>query len=391
MCSVTFDWEENDAMRKVAKFEKTRGNGFFGSLLWATVEFTEVCNHRCIYCYENAGSNYGQKKEFMPREKMESLINYFSEQGIRQLTCSGGEPLMYPHITDAVRLAKDNGMVVHMITNGYFLSRQRARKLYNAGLTQVQINIDSVDPKKHDRIRGKKGSFEHAIKALNNAREAGMTCVTQTVMIKDNEDEVMDIFRLARSMDIQRCRVWDIVPSEGRAFSNMHLKPTRNYIDTLYKLAQFARNTGAMNIESGDPLFPNGVDTGMHVTGGFCPYSIGLLTNLSVNGDAYFCCTNRDKAMYNAFDAMKQQESFREIHMKALKAFMERMQLYNLPDECRLCSRFITCKGGCYMRRRFVDHGRDYWCEGGHNEIKPAEASISINPSDEKVGQTIAA
>jgi len=360
MCSVTFDWGENDAMEKVKHFEKTL-RGMYGRLLWATVEFTELCNHRCVYCYENAEPKL--KYNIMDKETALKLIDYLSRSGIRQLTCSGGEPLMYPYIKDVIKAAKDKGLVVHMITNGYFLTKELAKELFDLGLTQVQINIDSVNPKKHDTIRGKKGSFEHAVNALKNAREAGMTTVTQTVVTELNEDEIVDIFKLARSIGVNRCRVWDIVPSEGRALEHMHLKPTRNYIDILKELTEYAKKTGATNIESGDPLFPQDYDTGLSLTGGYCPYSIGLLANISVRGDSYFCCTNRENSMYNIFDVMNKNESLGKVHAERLRKTLKRLQFFNVQKECLSCNFFKKCMGGCYMRRRYVDHEKDYWCE----------------------------
>ena len=360
MCSVTFDWKKIDAMKKVEEFEKTR-KYWCGELLWATVEFTELCNHKCIYCYENAGQKTNYK--IMDKEKMERLINYFGEQKLKQLTCSGGEPLMYPHIREAVKLAKDNGMIVHMITNGYFLTKKRAKELFEVGLTQVQINIDSIDPPKHDKIRGKKGSFKRAVEALKNAKEVGMTCVTQTVLIKENENEIINIFKFARNLGVQRCRVWDIVPSQGRAIENMNLKPSNNYIEILKNIAEFAYDTGAVNIESGDPLFHSGIEKRIPVTGGYCPYSIGLLANLSVNGDSYFCCTNREPPMYNIFDVIENGENLKVVHATALAKILKEMQMYKLPKECEECTFLRTCKGGCFMRRKFVDYSKDYWCQ----------------------------
>lgn len=359
MCSITFDWEENDAMEKVKRFESKRRE-WFGELLWITAEFTELCNHKCIYCYANSGPEPNYR--IVDKKDMEEMINYLSDQGIKQLTCSGGEPLLYPFIEDAVKLAKDRGMIVHMITNGYFLTRRRTQKLYKLGLTQVQINLDSVDPKKHDMMRGKKGSFDHAVQALKNAREAGMTCTTQTVLTKLNENEVIDIFKFARRLGIQRCRVWDIVPSEGRALDNIHLKPSRNYIETIREITEFAQKTGAVNIESGDPLFHSGIEDRIPVTLGYCPYSIGIVSSLSVKGDSYFCCTYRKKPMYNIFDVMRRGENLKRIHREALEVFLKEKQMLRLPDECKKCGFIRTCKGGCHMRRGFND-GRDYWCQ----------------------------
>lgn len=366
MCSITFDWEENDAMEKVKRFESRR-KGRFGDLMWITTEFTELCNHKCIYCYESAGpTEPGKDYKIVDKGVMEEMIHYFSENGIKQLTCSGGEPLLYPFIGDAVKLAKGNGMIVHMITNGYSLTRKRAQELYKLGLTQVQINLDSVDPKKHDMMRGKKGSFDHAVQALKNAKEAGMTCVTQTVLTNLNENEVVDIFRFARRLGIQRCRVWDISPSYGRAMDNMYLKPKRNFIETVKELVGFAQETGAINIESGDPLFHSGIENRVPITIGYCPCYMGMLGSFSVEGDSYFCCTYRGKSMYNVFEVMRSGKDLNSVHREAIKAFLKEKRVFTLPDNCRGCDFIKNCKGGCYTRREFND-GKDYWCEKTHH------------------------
>jgi MoaA/NifB/PqqE/SkfB family radical SAM enzyme len=280
MCVVTFDWEKNDAIEKVKAFEKNK------LPCWAVVEVTSYCNFNCKWCFANAASNL--HPEHMSKEKAESLIEILAVNDVRQVTFSGGEPTLYPYLKDIVRKTSDYGLIVHMNTNGYLLSKELAKQLRKAGLSQVQINIDSLDPKKHDTIRGKKGSFKRAVQALKNAKEAGLTCVSQTVLTKENENEIIDIFKFARSLGIQRCRVWDMTPSEGCAKDNMDLKPT-NYLESLKELSTFAYETGAQHIESGDPLFPGDHETNIKTVGGFCVAIIGAYITISYEGDVFFC------------------------------------------------------------------------------------------------------
>jgi radical SAM protein with 4Fe4S-binding SPASM domain len=162
-------------------------------------------------------------------------------------------------------------------------------------------------------------------------------------------------------MGIQRCRVWDIVPSQGRAIDNMHLKPARNYIETIIELMEFAVSTNVVNIESGDPLFHKGVEKRIPITGGYCPYSIGLLANISVGGNSYFCCAYRENPMYNVSEVMKNGGDLGRVHRESLEIFLKKKQMSGLPDVCGNCGFIETCKGGCHMRRGFGS-GRDYWC-----------------------------
>ncbi len=349
MCMVTFSWEETDAKEKVKYFEKEK------SLAWAVVELTESCNFNCMWCYANSGNSSDPKH--MSKENLKKLIQTLANSGLKQITFSGGEPTLYPYLKKAVKLAKDNGFIVHMNTNGYLLTKKLAQELKNLGLSQVQINIDSLDSKKHDYIRGKEGSFYRAIKALKNAKEVGMTCVSQTVLTKLNETEILDIFKFARSLEIQRCRVWDMMAT-GHASEKTDLRPT-NYMETLQKLAEFSSNTGAKNIETGDPLFLVNCVTNLDVSVGFCPALKGLFTTISSLGETYLCAVYR-KSLYNVFNDLNGENALNEIHKIKLKEFI---RLNKTPSKCKACNNFKICNGGCPARRGYTTEGVDYLCQ----------------------------
>lgn len=345
MCMVTFSWEETDAIEKVKNFEKTR------SLSWALVELTNLCNFNCIWCYASSGL----KGKHMSKDNAKKLVRMLADAGIKQVTCSGGEPLMYPYIKEFIKDINDHGMIVHMNTNGYFLTKKLAKELYKLGLTQVQTNIDSLNPKIHDSIRGIKGSFIRAVKAIKNARDVGLICVSQTVLTKLNEREILNIFKFARSIGVQRCRVWDMM-IVGRTTKKIDLRPN-DYIGTLKKLTDFASKTGAKIIESGDPLFPLNYKTNMDVTGGFCAALAGVLINISYDGDVYFCVTDR-KPMFNVFNK-KDNRTLEKIYKSELKKYLHS---FEISQNCYGCNFLNKCKSGCPTRRRFDTSGEDYWC-----------------------------
>ena len=348
MCMVTFDWEDNDAKEKVKEFLKK------GLLSWAVVEVTDACNLNCIWCYASSGYGSRAKRNHMSKSGLERVVRTLAKAGVRQITYSGGEPTIYPHIRHAVRIAKESGMVVHMNTNGFVLTKRFAQELKKLGLSQIQTNIDSMSPEKHDRIRGRKGSFTAAVNALKAAREVGLTCASQTVLTKENEGEILDIFRFARSMGVQRCRLWDMMPPDQKGISD-DLMPT-DYIGTLRDLAGFAEETGAFHIESGEPLFPLDYKTSMKVSNVSCVAAMGVLINISCRGDVYFCVTDR-KPMFNIFRDLKGKE-LQEFYSRKLK---ERLDSSEPSKKCNECSMFEKCRGGCHTRRQLASNS-DYWC-----------------------------
>lgn len=338
MCVVTFDFEENDAVEKAASFMKNR------RLSWAIIEVTDSCNLNCIWCYANSGYGMDRQRKHMPFENLKKLLSGLSGAGVRQVTFSGGEPTIYPHIREAVKTAKDMGFVVHMNTNGILMTAEFAKELKDRGLSQIQTNIDSINPAKHDYIRGLQGSFQRAVLALKNAKEAGMTAVCQTVLTSMNEDEIIDIFRFARSLGVQRCRLWDMTPSEGTAISNVGIAPS-NYAMTLERLYELSLGMGLKTIESGEPMFPLDRKMSVPVTGGFCVSYFGASTTVSVDGDAFYCATYR-KPLYNVF--AEPDQDIGELHRQKLAEFIS----VNIKpkDSCSGCQFIKKCAGGCIVK-----------------------------------------
>ncbi len=343
---VTFDWEETDSRKKTREFKKS------GSIVWSVIEVTDACNFNCKWCYASSGST----PNHMSIGNFKCLVTRLSEAGLKQITLSGGEPTLYPHLKEAVKFSKDQGLIVHMNTNGYLLTKKLALELKKLGLSQVQTNIDSIDPRKHDEARGMKGSFHRALKALKNASEAGLTPVSQTVLAKYNEEEIFDIFKLGRSLGAKRCRTWDMMPV-GFGKGKEDIRPI-SYIETLKKLDKFAYENGAIHIESGDPLFPGKRETNLEVSGGFCIATKGAYLPVSYSGDVFFCAAKRD-SLYNIFTDMNGQD-LEKFHRIRVNEYMEKK---GFPSRCINCNLFENCKGACLVRREIPPKKIDYLCE----------------------------
>lgn len=99
------------------------------------------CNLACGYCNE-----YDAVSQPVPAGIVKRRIDHLSALGTATITFSGGEPLMHPEIDDLIAHARGLGMIVTLITNGYYLSPERIQRLNRAGLDHLQISIDNVEP-----------------------------------------------------------------------------------------------------------------------------------------------------------------------------------------------------------------------------------------------------
>ncbi len=99
------------------------------------------CNLACSYCNE-----YDAVSQPVATEVMLARIDKLAELGTAVLTFSGGEPMLHPDLDELVARARERGLFVTLITNGYYLSRERIQKLNAARLDHLQISVDNVEP-----------------------------------------------------------------------------------------------------------------------------------------------------------------------------------------------------------------------------------------------------
>jgi len=121
------------------------------------------CNLACGYCNEYDGSS-----KPVPLDLMKKRLDKLAELGTSIVTISGGEPMMHPDLDLIIRHIRSHGMIAGLISNGYYFTPDRIKRLNDAGLEYLQISIDNVNPdevsRKSLRVLDKKLRYlaEHA-------------------------------------------------------------------------------------------------------------------------------------------------------------------------------------------------------------------------------------
>lgn len=347
MCLVTYSWAKTDSIEKVKKYQRKNNP------TWGVIEVTEACNFNCKWCYV-MDSDIRNKPRYMGKEVLFRIVDILANSGIKQITYSGGETLMYPYLYEAVEYASQKGLIVHVNSNGYFLTEEMAKKLSKLGLTQIEMNIESLSPEEHDYVRGKGGSFKRVVRAFEYALDNGITCVAMSVMTTRNVNEIPDIIKFIRSKGIQRYRVGDVVQSgDGIKCKNLR---GENYLNTLKKISDFAVDLEAQHILSYEPLFPLDYKKSIKVSHVPCPFGKKLVVNVLVDGKVCYCAGLRDKILYNILD----HEDITELHKIEVDKFN---RTFNTPPGCSSCEHFEKCEAGCHVRRRFETEQKDPRCE----------------------------
>src|SRR4030095_7628072 len=142
-------------------------------------ERTYRCPLHCPYC-SNPLHMTGVQEE-MTTSEWKRVLSEARELGVRQLGLSGGEPLVRPDVEELAAHARSIGLYTTLVTSGVGLTRERARKLREAGLEHVQISLQDSDEETADLVAGMK-AVGHKMAAADIVRELGFVFSVNVVL-----------------------------------------------------------------------------------------------------------------------------------------------------------------------------------------------------------------
>ncbi|HYE81751.1 MAG TPA: radical SAM protein [Clostridia bacterium] len=151
----------------------------------AQIGLTNACPQNCRFCY-----NRGRNGELLNTAEIEQLVRDLKKMGVFWLGFTGGEPLLNKDIVEIIRSVGDD-CAVKLFTTGFNLTEQLAAELKQAGLLYVSVSLDHWKEEEHDRIRGCKGAFRTALKAIDIFKSAGVhvsvSAVISRKMLQENQ------------------------------------------------------------------------------------------------------------------------------------------------------------------------------------------------------------
>jgi sulfatase maturation enzyme AslB (radical SAM superfamily) len=181
------------------------------------IQVVRHCNHFCGFC-SNPSTPYAHTFD-----SMRVLVDDFVRRGYFGVILTGGEPTLHPELPQIARYARDQGLHVRMITNGWRLSDPAfAREMAQAGLALVHVSVYSVRPAVEARLRGLPDTLPRAFAAVDNAHREGVEVNVNCVINKLNADHLDENVRhwTAHHPHVRHF-VWNnLDPSMGRAEVN---------------------------------------------------------------------------------------------------------------------------------------------------------------------------
>ena len=214
-------------MEKYYKYKKLEENGFqefdksdiLSGPLHIAIDITNKCNAKCLHCFNRSGS------ELLRAE----------------ISKNGGVPN------------------IAMVTNGWFLTKDRVIDLRNAGLTHIQLSLDGKDAKTHERMRGIKGIYEKVLDALRFIDEAGISSAVAFSPAQFNIKQFPEVVELLQKFDnLREIKVQPLMPLgkavEGRSELFASEEEYRELVKYIEKFNSQRTYNDKIRVDWSDPL-----------------------------------------------------------------------------------------------------------------------------------------
>jgi len=188
------------------------------------ISVTENCNFRCGYCVPAEGLPCSQRDLLTPKE-ISRIGRIACELGFCKFRLTGGEPLLRKDIIEITQgLAELYPQPqIAMTTNGYLL-KEKLTGLKKAGLTHLNISLDSLDPKRFESLT-RKDVFHRVWNNILSALDAGFQVKINVVVLRGmTAEDILQFVRLAQEKEVE-VRFLEFMPLCGSSWNEKAFYP----------------------------------------------------------------------------------------------------------------------------------------------------------------------
>lgn len=116
------------------------------------IELTNLCNFRCLMC--PTGNHSQQRPQgLMSDEVFYKILDEIRGRQVGLRFIRWGEPLMHPKIIEFLSAAKKDGHLVHLNTNGSYLTPEMADRLLDVPIDSLKFSVQGVDRNSYREMR----------------------------------------------------------------------------------------------------------------------------------------------------------------------------------------------------------------------------------------------
>ncbi|MFO7981711.1 MAG: radical SAM protein [Candidatus Aminicenantes bacterium] len=171
------------------------------------IELTRRCNFDCVHCFCAIPEKSSKQKDELNLGQWNDILNQSEEEGVLNLTFTGGEPLLYPDFRKLWITAKKKGFLVTLFSNGSLIDEELADFLAEWTPAQVSVTLYGSTEETYQKVTRRHGMFEPVIRSLELLAERKIILEVKGVFNRLNVHEFSQVRDIAlRYCDLFR---WD--------------------------------------------------------------------------------------------------------------------------------------------------------------------------------------
>nr|WP_240641884.1 radical SAM protein [Helicobacter pylori] len=141
--------------------------------------------------------NFFDDEELLPLDNVLEFLKIAIDEGVKKIRITGGEPLLRKGLDGFItKLHAYNKEVALVLSTNGFLLKKMAKGLKNAGLSRVNVSLDSL---KSDRVLkiSQKDALKNTLEGIEESLKVGLKLKLNTVVVKSvNDDEILELYTL---------------------------------------------------------------------------------------------------------------------------------------------------------------------------------------------------
>ncbi|MCX6804052.1 MAG: radical SAM protein [Candidatus Diapherotrites archaeon] len=172
-------------------------------------QIIDKCNYKCEFCCVDP-----VEEDLLILNKSKKIINALAKNGLKRLSITGGEPLLYPRLVELLKHIKSKKIKITLATNGSLLSK----KLFE----EIRPHIDNIrfsiygDNKIHDELSGVEGSYEKTLKGVKMASALHIPTTIVFVALKKNINALPSLVKACEANRVEKLYIFSLM-NRGKA------------------------------------------------------------------------------------------------------------------------------------------------------------------------------
>ncbi|KAG6036999.1 hypothetical protein E4U40_007391 [Claviceps sp. LM458 group G5] len=215
-----------DELRNAKPFSEFLTDKYNRQHDYLRISITERCNLRCVYCMPAEGVPLSPNRDLLTTPEIIMLSSIFVSQGVSKIRLTGGEPTVRRDIVSLMQqigaLRTDGLKELCITTNGITL-RRKLDSMVQAGLTGVNLSLDTLDPWQFQIMTRRQG-FEAVRDSIDRILEmnklgAGIKLKINCVVMRGvNDGQVLPFVEMTREKDLE-VRFIEYMPFDGNRWN----------------------------------------------------------------------------------------------------------------------------------------------------------------------------